>query len=133
MTKPLPYCSRGPHRLDLAAVLSGFDWCTDCERKQFSADIALGRDLRDRGQEQATDAHPDDRARVDAAIRDAAATGRPFSANSIRDVHGCTGGVVGAAFSAARKAGLIEAVGDDDSTGASAHGHRIYQWRGVAA
>lgn len=85
------------------------------------------------GQAQATAAHPDERAAVDSAIRKLAATGRPFSANDARALHGVKGGVVGAAFTAARNAGLIRAVGDDTSTGRSANGHRIYQWIGTAA
>lgn len=85
------------------------------------------------GQALASAAHPDERAAVDAAIRQAAASGLPFSANSIRHLHGVKGGVVGAAFSAAKNAGLIEACGDDTSSSESTHGHRIFRWRGVAA
>lgn len=85
------------------------------------------------GQAQATAAHPDERAAVDAAIRQLAATGRPFSANDARALHGVKGGVVGAAFTAAKNAGLIRACGDETSTDAGTHGHRIYRWIGVAA
>lgn len=92
-----------------------------------------GVQLRDRGQSIASAAHPDDRTRVEAAIRQLAATGKPFSANDARPLHGVTGGVVGAAFTAMKNAGVIKAAGDDTSTGASAHGHRIFQWIGAAA
>lgn len=100
-------------------------------RTQGCADCGVA--LKFAGQQLTSAANPDDRARVDAAIRAAAATGRPFSANSIRPQHGVVGPVVGAAFTAARKAGLIEAAGDEISSGKSAHGHRIFQWRGTNA
>jgi len=85
------------------------------------------------GQARASAAHPDERARVDAAIRQLAATGRPFSANQAREIHGVRGGVVGAAFTAARKAGLIRRIGREASTDPGTHGHEIGQWVGVAA
>lgn len=84
-----------------------------------------------KGQAIATAARPDDRAKVEAAIRQLAAAGRPFSANDARAIHGVTGGIVGATFTALNKAGVIEPAGDVDSTGKSAHGHRIYKWRGA--
>lgn len=121
------YCSRCPGPLDLAATLTGFDFCLDCERKDLDAAIKLKR----RGQAIASAAHPDERARVDAAIRAAAATGLPFSANSIRSQHGVVGGVVGAAFTAARKAGLIQRIGREPSSSVSTHGHEIGQWLGT--
>lgn len=86
-----------------------------------------------RGQAIATAAHPSDRAAVEAAIRQLAATGRPFSANDARAIHGVKGGVVGAVFSALKIEGVIRACGDETSTDAGTHGHRIYQWIGVAA
>ncbi len=96
--------------------------CVDC-----------GVALKFAGQSLATAAHPNDRAKVDAAIRQLAATRRPFSANDARRIHGVTGGVVGAAFTAAHKSGLIAPVGDETSTDKGTHGHRIYQWIGTAA
>lgn len=92
-----------------------------------------GERLRDVGQAIATAAHPDDRAKVEAAIRRLAATGRPFSANDARQIHGIKGGVVGAAFTALHKAGVIQPVGDERSTEAGTHGHRIFKWQGAAA
>lgn len=79
-----------------------------------------------------TDAHPDDRAKVEAAIRQLAATGRPFSANDARALHGVKGGVVGATFTALRQAGVIRACGDETSTDPGTHGHRIFLWTGVS-
>lgn len=96
--------------------------CTDC-----------GVALKFAGQSIASAAHPGDRAAVDAAIRELAATRRPFSANDARALHGVKGGVVGAAFTAAHKAGLIRPCGDETSTDAGTHGHRLFRWTGAAA
>jgi hypothetical protein len=85
------------------------------------------------GQAQATAAHPDERAAVDAAIRQLAATGRPFSSNDARSLHGIKGPVVGAAFSAAAKAGLIRRVGYEASTSPETHAHPVAMWLGRAA
>lgn len=85
------------------------------------------------GQAAASDAHPTDRLVVEAAIRKLAATGRPFSANDARELHGIKGGVVGAAFGALHKARVIRPVGDETSTDRGTHGHRIFLWQGAAA
>lgn len=122
-------CATCPQPLDRAAVLCGESTCTDCERKAIARGIAG----RDRGQAIASAAHPDDRAKVETAIRQLAAAGRPFSANEARLIHGVKGGVVGAAFTAMNKAGVIRPVGDETSTDAGTHGHRIYRWIGAAA
>ena len=110
------------------------DRCSGCGfhvATQGCACAALA--AREKGQEIASAAHPDERSRVESAIRNLAATGRPFSANDARKLHGVKGGVVGAAFTALRKEGVIKAVGDETSTDRGTHGHRIYQWVGVAA
>ena len=119
-------------------LLSGLTTCVECARRALRAsragthaNVTAAIALRDQGQQQASDARPDDRARVDAAIRAAAATGLPFSANSIRSQHGVKGPVVGAAFTAARKAGLIERIGREASTDPGTHGHEVGTWRGV--
>jgi len=91
-----------------------------------------GQRLKVAGQSIASAAHPDERAKVDAAIRQLAATGRPFSANDARQIHGVVGGVVGAAFTAARKAGLIRRIGREPSSAKSTHGHEISQWISAA-
>lgn len=91
------------------------------------------RALKVQGQAAAVAAHPTERARVEAAIRQLAATGRPFSANEARKIHGATGGVVGATFSAMQTQGVILAVGGEASSKGSTHGHRICQWVGSVA
>lgn len=126
MTTRCTSCA-GP--LDTVAQLCAASTCTGCEVKA----IESAQRLRDRGQAQALAAHPDERARVEAAIRKLAATGREFSANEARGLHGVSGPVVGAAFTAARKAGLIRAVGFTTSTDPGTHAHPVRTWIGVAA
>lgn len=91
--------------------------CTDC-----------GVALKFKGQAIASAAHPGDRARVEAAIRTLAATGRPFSSNDARPLHNVAGPVVGAAFTAAAKAGLIRRIGYVASTEPGTHGHPVAEW-----
>lgn len=125
-------CDQCRGRLYACDTLSGFTTCVECARRGITAAIRL----RDKGQALASTAHPDERAKVDAAIRKLAATGRPFSANDARRLHGVKGGVVGAAFGAASKAGLIKpAEGDviERSTSPATHGHPVFRWIGSAA
>jgi hypothetical protein len=75
-----------------------------------------GLAAKGKGQAIATAARPNDRAKVDAAIRKLAATGREFSSNDARPLHGVSGPVVGAAFTAAARSGLIKRVGYEAST-----------------
>jgi hypothetical protein len=77
-------------------------------------------------------AHPEERARVDAAIRALASSGRVFSANDARELHKVAGPVVGAAFNAAAKSGLIVRVGYVRSTEPGTHAHPVATWRGAA-
>jgi hypothetical protein len=96
-----------------------------------------GQRLKFAGQAIASAAHPDDRAKVDAAIRQLAATGRPFSANEVRVLTGgVRGGVVGAAFNSASqgRTAVIKATGDRvPSTDPGTHAHRINVYIGRAA
>lgn len=81
-----------------------------------------------KGQAITTAAHPAERAKVEAAVRKLAATGRPFSANSARPLHGVSGPVVGAVFSALASEGLIRRVGYVASTEPGTHGHPVAEW-----
>lgn len=92
-----------------------------------------GKRLAARGMSAASNARPSDRAAVDAAIRRLAAEGKPFSANQARAIHHVRGPVVGAAFQAAAKAGLIVKVGFEPSTDPGTHAHPVAMWTGVAA
>lgn len=84
------------------------------------------------GQSATIAAHPGDRAAVDAAIRQLAARGGEFSSNDARRIHGVSGPVVGAAFSAAAKSGLIVRVGYEPSTEPGTHAHPVAVWRAAA-
>lgn len=108
-------CSHGYHRTAQT--------CPECPRG-----------LRDQGIARAESAaDPDDRARIDAAIREVAARGEPFSANDVRAlVLDVTGPLMGARFLAAANAGHIVKVGYVQSTKASTHAHPVAQWRAVA-
>ena len=99
---------------------AGFTTCVECERAAI-----LGRDA---GMARATAAHPDDAARVDAAIRQLAARGGEFSSNDARRLHSVKGPVVGARFNAAAKAGLIRRIGYVRSTEPGTHAHPVALW-----
>lgn len=111
--------------------------CDDCRNNvrqpEHSAAISRAMEARDRGMSVAVAAHPDEASRVAAAIRTLAATGRPFSANDARHLHGVKGGVVGATFTALHLSGEIEPVGEETSTDKGTHGKRINRWIGAAA
>lgn len=80
-----------------------------------------------------TAADPDDRQRIDAAIRTVAARGREFSANTVRElVPNVPGPLMGARFQAAAKAGVITRVGYEPSTKGSTHAHPIATWKAAA-
>lgn len=89
--------------------------------------------LKFKGQAQTTAAHSADRQRVDSAIRQLAATGREFSSNDARPLHNVVGPVVGAAFTAAARAGLIRRTGYEASTQPGTHAHPVATWKGIAA
>lgn len=86
------------------------------------------------GMARATSARPDEGQLVEAAIRRLAATGKPFSANDARDIHGVRGGVVGATFNALKADGVIKPVGEEKSNDRGTHGKPVALWvRGDAA
>ena len=110
------------------------DRCSGCGFHVETQGCACpGQALKFDGMARASAAHPTERAKVEAAIRQLARTGRPFSANEARKIHGVSGGVVGAAFNAMREAGVITAIGGTASSKGNTHGHRIALWQGVAA
>lgn len=92
-----------------------------------------GQRLKFTRQADALAAHPDERSKVEAAIRRLAASGREFSANDARALHGVSGGVVGATFTAMRQLGVIRPVGHETSTKGNTHGKPVARWVGVAA
>jgi hypothetical protein len=124
-----PTCDQCSGQLYPVDIFTGHTVCVECVRRSLDRAITL----RNRGQAIASAAHPTERTAVESAIRQLAATGRPFSANDARQIHGVKGGVVGAAFTAMNKAGVIKAVGDETSTDPGTHGHRVYLWQGSDA
>lgn len=89
--------------------------------------------LRDAGMATATQAAGDDIPAIDLLIARAAATGREFSANDIREhlPAGVRTQAIGPRFAHARRRGVIEAVGYVTSTDPGTHAHQVRQWRGV--
>ena len=132
MTRPLANCC--PKRHHSPRLVAGTGWtCPDCEANKQAHPLAAALAERDAGMARATAAHPDEASRVAAAIRKLAATGRPFSANDARAIHGVKGGVVGATFTALKTEGVIKPCGDEVSTDKGTHGHRIFRWIGATS
>lgn len=127
MTTPCPDRAHSPR------LRSGQWSCPDCEAGTQPSPLTAAIAARDEGMARATAAHPDERARVEAAVRQLAATGRPFSANDARAIHGVKGGVVGAVFNALQTEGVIAVVGAERSDKTNTHGHRINRWIGATA
>src|SRR5262249_3543980 len=99
---------RCPHGYPARADRTGIG-CRQCQ-------LAGARAERDKGMAAAEASRHAvvDRALIDAAIRAEAATGQPFSANSIRSrLPGVAGSLVGARFLAAARRGQIERIGDE--------------------
>ena len=113
--------NRCPNGYDLAAQHPGL---CDCQR-------AAAR--KTSGIAATNGATPIDvKARIDAAIRKWAASGREFSANDLRHEFGVTGPVVGGRFNAAARAGLIRDTGRRvPSTKGSTNGHEVRVWIGL--
>lgn len=129
---PLATCC--PNASHSPRLVAGVGWqCKDCDENKPAHPLAAAMAARDAGMARATAAHPDEASRVAAAIRRLAATGRPFSANDARQLHGVRGGVVGATFNALRAEGLIEPVGSETSTDKGTHGKSVARWIGRAA
>lgn len=116
-----------PNRAHSPRLAAGRWSCPDCVAGTQPSPLAAAIAARDEALSRTSAANPDEAARVAAAIRKLAATGRPFSANDARHLHGVKGGVVGATFTALRKEGVIKPVGDEVSTDVGTHGHRIFK------
>lgn len=114
-------------------LTSGKGWsCPDCEAGAQVSDqhraLSAALDARDRGMSVATSAHPNEAARVREAVRQLLATGRPFSANEARLLHGVRGGVVGATFNALKSEGVIKPIDEVTSTDKGTHGKRVLRY-----
>lgn len=98
--------------------------------------LELGAALRDAGTAQADAAAGDWwKATADQAIDHLAATGRPFTADDVRDLgvpDPSSPKAWGARFLSASKAGRIVRVGYTPSRRASVHAHPVAVWQGAA-
>lgn len=118
-------CRNRAHSPRLAA---GSWSCPDCIAGTQPSPLAAAIAARDEALSRTSAAHPDEAARVAAAIKQLAATGRPFSANDARQIHGVRGGVVGATFTALKTTGVIKPVGSETSTDKGTHGKSVALW-----
>lgn len=117
-----------PNRAHSPKLAAGTWRCDDCTEGRQPSPLATAIAARDEAMSRASSAHPDEASRVADAIRRLAATGRPFSANDARNLHGVKGGVVGATFNALRTEGLIQPVGAETSTDRGTHGKAVTRW-----
>jgi hypothetical protein len=94
---------------------------------------SLADRARRTGQARATQTDPDGFERASKAIAELAKLGRPFDAGNVRTWAGPfeTGNVIGAAFSFAKKAGLIRVAGVTTSKAVPRHGGLVRLWEGV--
>ena len=102
----------------------------------MSEQLTIGEALRDEGVRVAND-NEDEwwKSCADRAIDTLAATGRPFTADDIRDMgvpDPTSPRAWGARFLTASRQGRIVRVGYVPSRRASVHAHPIAQWRGAA-
>ena len=101
----------------------------------MTVQLTLGDALAQEGMARATTAsHPDAITQLDQLIATYAATGEPFSANTIRSQipEGIRPGAIGGRFRHASRRGLIRPVGYVASTDPGTHGHSVRVWQGVA-
>jgi hypothetical protein len=107
----------------------GFDARTPHEKWMS----ALADRAKSTGQTRAVQQDPQGFERALSAIGALAALGRPFDAGDVRAWAGPfeSGNVVGASFSAAKKAGLIRSVGVTTSKAISRHGGLVRLWEGT--
>jgi hypothetical protein len=94
---------------------------------------SLADQAKGTGQARATQTDPDRFGRACKAIAELAKLGHPFDAGDVRAWAGPfeTGNVLGAAFSAAQKAGLIQVAGVTTSKAVSRHGGLVRLWEGI--
>lgn len=111
----------------------GFDARSWAEKRSDEYRASLAAQAKGTGQGRAVNADPEGFERASNAIVALAALGSPFGADEVR----AWGGpfqfpnVIGAAFSAARKAGVIRSAGVTTSKATSRHGGLVRLWEGV--
>lgn len=94
----------------------------------------VGKRLKFAAQSATSEAHPEAKRVVEAAVRELAKSGRVFSANDLR-ARGIDpgGGVVGAVFGELSRAKVIRHVSYEPSTKPNTKAHDIKTWQGWAA
>jgi hypothetical protein len=109
-----------------------FDARSANERYADEYRASLAARAKTTGQGRAVHSDPEGFERASRAI-ELAKLGRPFDAGAVRAWAGPfeTGNVIGAAFSAAKKAGLIQVAGVTTSKAVSRHGGLVRLWEGV--
>lgn len=110
-----------------------FDARSWAEKRSDEYRAALADRAKGAGQTRAVHTDPEGFERASNAIAELAKLGRPFDAGAVRAWAGPfeTGNVIGAAFSAAKKAGLIQVAGVTTSKAVSRHGGLVRLWEGV--
>ncbi|WP_431889403.1 hypothetical protein [Nocardiopsis alba] len=101
----------------------------------MTTQLTIGEALAAEGMGRAVAAStPSGIERLDQLIAEHAATGEPFSANTIRDQipEGVRPNAIGGRFRHAARRGLIRPVGYVASTDPGTHGHPVRVWQGVA-
>jgi hypothetical protein len=103
------------------------------EKRSDDYRAGLATQARRNGQGRAVSADPEGFERASKAIAALAALGNRFDASDVRAWAGPfeTGNVIGAAFSAAKKAGLIRVAGVTTAKAASRHGGLVRLWEGA--
>jgi hypothetical protein len=109
------------------------DGRSEAQKRTDSYRLTLAERAKETGQGRAVSADPEGFARASTAIQPLAALGPPFDASDVRAWAGPfeSPNVIGAAFSRARKSGLIRASGVTTAKAASRHGGLVRLWEGV--
>jgi hypothetical protein len=110
-----------------------FDARSWAEKRSDEYRASLAVRAKTTGQGRAVAADPEGFARASNAIAALAGLGGPFDASDVRAWAGPfeSPNVIGAAFSAARKAGQIRSAGVTTSKATSRHGGLVRLWEGV--
>jgi hypothetical protein len=111
-----------------------FDARSWAEKRSEDYRASLASRAKRTGQVRAVQTDPEGFERASRAIAELAKLSHPFDASDVRAWAGPfeTGNVIGAAFSPAKKAGLIRVAGVTTSKAISRHGGLVRLWEGTA-
>lgn len=112
-------------------------YCGDCPQYEAQRNpVAIAAELRDRGIRRVdNNTDPGWKAQVDQAITMLAASGQPFTADTVRELgmpEPASPQAWGARFMSAARAGHIRRIGYQPSKRASVHAHPVAVWEGAA-